>query len=166
AWSQRVKHPGEIYKKGDDVEAVVLNVDVENERFSLGIKQLTPDPWTQFTDEYSVGSKVQGKIVKVTDFGAFVEIIPGIEGLLHVSEMKEERIDNPKQVVKEGDVVRVMIIDINHQDRKIALSMKALAKLGEDEDFQSYQQKEEDSKGKLGDIFKQEGILDQFKKDK
>lgn len=164
-WSQRIKHPGELYKKNDEVEAVVLNVDVENERFSLGIKQLTPDPWTQFTEEYSVGSKVQGKIVKVTDFGAFVEIIPGIEGLLHVSEMKEERIDNPKQVVKDGDMVRVMIIDINHNDRKIALSMKALAKLGEEEDFKSYQQKEEDSKGKLGDILKQEGILDQFKKE-
>jgi len=165
-WSQRIKHPGELYKKGDEVEAVVLNVDVENERFSLGIKQLSPDPWTQFTDEYTVGSKVQGKVVKVTDFGAFVEIIPGIEGLLHVSEMKEERIDNPKQVVKEGDPVRVMIIDINHNDRKVALSMKALAKLGEEEDFKAYQQKEEDSKGKLGDILKQEGILDQLKKDK
>ncbi len=165
-WSQRIKHPGELYKKNDEVEAVVLNVDVENERFSLGIKQLTPDPWTQFTEEYSVGSKVQGKVVKVTDFGAFVEIIPGIEGLLHVSEMKEERIDNPKQVVKEGDMVRVMIIDINHNDRKVALSMKALAKLGEEEDFKSYQQKEEDSKGKLGDILKQEGILEQFKKDR
>lgn len=163
-WSQRIKHPGELYKKNDEVEAVVLNVDVENERFSLGIKQLTPDPWTQFTEEYSVGSKVQGKIVKVTDFGAFVEIIPGIEGLLHVSEMKEERIDNPRQVVKEKDMVRVMIIDINHNERKVALSMKALAKLGEEEDFKSYQQKEEDSKGKLGDIMRQEGILDQFKK--
>jgi len=163
-WSQRIKHPGELYKKGDEVEAVVLNVDVENERFSLGIKQLTPDPWTKFTDEYTVGSKVQGKVVKVTDFGAFVEIIPGVEGLLHVSEMKEERIDNPKQVVKEGDTVRVMIIDINHNDRKVALSMKALAKLGEDEDFRAYQQKEEEAKSKLGDILKQEGILDQLRK--
>ncbi len=163
-WSQRIKHPGELYKKGDEVEAVVLNIDVENERFSLGIKQLTPDPWTQFVDEYSVGSKVQGKVVKVTDFGAFVEIIPGIEGLLHVSEMKEERIDNPKQVVKEGDNVRVMVIDINHADRKVALSMKSLAKLGEEEDFQAYQQKQGDSRGKLGDILRQEGILEQFKK--
>src|SRR3954465_15543453 len=77
SWTQRVKHPGELYKKGDEVEAVVLNIDVENERFSLGIKQLHPDPWTELPNKYPIGSRVKGKVTKVADFGAFVEIEPG-----------------------------------------------------------------------------------------
>ena len=128
SWTQRIKHPGELYKKGDEVEAVVLNIDVENERFSLGIKQLQPDPWDTLPERTPVGSRVKGKVTKVTDFGAFVEIEPGIEGLVHVSELKEERVENPRDVVKEGQEVDVKIIDINTQDRKVALSMKAAAR--------------------------------------
>ena len=102
SWTQRIKHPGELYKKGDEVEAVVLNIDVENERFSLGIKQLQQDPWDTLSERHPVGSRVKGKVTKVTDFGAFVEIEPGIEGLVHVSEMKEERVENPRDVVQEA----------------------------------------------------------------
>ncbi|MFN0062799.1 MAG: 30S ribosomal protein S1 [Myxococcaceae bacterium] len=151
SWTQRVKHPGEMYKKGDEVEAVVLNIDVENERFSLGIKQLQQDPWDTLSERTPVGSRVRGKVTKVTDFGAFVEVEPGIEGLVHVSELREERTENPRDVVQEGQEVDVKIIDINTQDRKVALSIKAL--LGEGDDYREYLRKQaESSKARLGDV--------------
>ena len=155
SWTKHVKHPGDLYKKGDEVEAVVLNIDVENERFSLGIKQLQQDPWDTLSERSPVGSRVKGKVTKVTDFGAFVEIEPGIEGLVHVSEMREERVENPRDVVKENEDVEVKIIDINTADRKVALSMKALLHEG-DEDYREYLRKQggDGSKARLGDIIK------------
>jgi small subunit ribosomal protein S1 len=154
SWTERIKHPGEKYKKGDEVEAVVLNIDVENERFSLGIKQLTPDPWETLSERKPVGTRTRGKITKVTDFGAFVEIEPGIEGLVHVSELREERVENPRDVVKEGDEVDVKIIDINTADRKVALSIKALSHEG-DEDYREYLRKQQtESRARLGDVMK------------
>src|SRR3954447_2749444 len=152
SWTQRIKHPGEMFKKGDEVEAVVLNIDVENERFSLGIKQLQPDPWDTLSERLPVGSRVKGKVTKTTDFGAFVEIEPGIEGLVHVSELRDERVENPRDVVQEGQEVEVKIIDINTQDRKIALSMKALLHEGDD-DYREYLKKQaEGAKARLGDL--------------
>ncbi|MBX7096645.1 MAG: 30S ribosomal protein S1 [Myxococcaceae bacterium] len=152
SWTQRIKHPGDVYKKGDEVEAVVLNIDVENERFSLGIKQLTQDPWDTLPERSPVGSRLKGKVTKITDFGAFVEIEPGIEGLVHVSEIKEERVENPRDVLAEGQEVDVKIIDINSTDRKIALSIKALLHEGED-DYREYLKKQaEGSKARLGDV--------------
>jgi len=151
SWTQRIKHPGDLFKKGDTVEAVVLNIDVENERFSLGIKQLQQDPWDTLSERTPVGSRVKGKVTKTTDFGAFVEIEPGIEGLVHVSELREERVENPRDVVQEGQEVDVKIIDINTQDRKIALSIKAL--LHEGEDYREYlRQQQEGSRARLGDV--------------
>src|SRR5204862_6818623 len=145
----------DLYKKGDEVEAVVLNIDVENERFSLGIKQLHPDPWTELQTKYPIGSRVRGKVAKVADFGAFVEIEPGIEGLVHVSELRDERVENPRDVVNEGQEVDVKIIDINTTDRKVALSMKALLHEGED-DYREYLRKQaEGSKARLGDVMAQ-----------
>jgi small subunit ribosomal protein S1 len=152
SWTQRIKHPGELFKKGDIVEACVLNIDVENERFSLGIKQLTPDPWETLSERHPVGSRLKGKVTKVTDFGAFVEIEPGIEGLVHVSEIKEERVENPRDVLAEGQEVDVKIIDINTTDRKIALSIKATLHEGED-DYREYLRRQADgAKARLGDV--------------
>jgi small subunit ribosomal protein S1 len=152
SWTQRVKHPGELYKKGDVVEACVLNIDVENERFSLGIKQLQQDPWDTLSERHPVGSRVKGKVTKVTDFGGFVEIEPGIEGLVHVSEIREERTENPRDVLAEGQEVEVKIIDINTTDRKIALSIKALLNDGGD-DYREYLKKQaEQSRARLGDV--------------
>ena len=152
SWTERIKHPGEKFKKGDVVEAAVLNIDVENERFSLGIKQLQQDPWETLSERTPVGSRIKGKVTKVTDFGAFVEIEQGIEGLVHVSEMKEERVESPRDVVTEGQEVDVKIIDINSQDRKIALSMKALLHEGED-DYREYLKRQaEGAKARLGDL--------------
>jgi small subunit ribosomal protein S1 len=155
SWTKHVKHPGELFKKSDEVEAVVLNIDVENERFSLGIKQLLQDPWETLAERTPVGTRVKGKVTKVTDFGAFVEIEQGIEGLVHVSEMRDERVENPRDVVKEGDETEVKVIDINSTDRKVALSIKALAHEGAD-DYREYlrRQSGDGSKAKLGDLIK------------
>ena len=154
SWTHRVKHPSELYKKGDVVEAVVLHIDVENERFSLGIKQLHPDPWETLPERYPVGSRVQGKVTKVTDFGAFVEIEPGVEGLVHVSEMREgERVENPRDVVKEGEEVAVKIIDVDGHERRIGLSIKALQAEGEEE-YQEFLASQGSATASLGDLMK------------
>lgn len=152
SWTQRIKHPGDLYKKGDEVEAVVLNIDVENERFSLGIKQLHPDPWTELPVKYPIGSRVKGKVTKVADFGAFVEIEPGIEGLVHVSELRDERVENPRDVVKEGDELDVKVIDMDPHERKVALSVKAA--LHEGDDYREYmRQQQTTGRASLGDVF-------------
>src|SRR2546426_3875850 len=151
SWTQRIKHPGDLYKKDDEVEAVVLNIDVENERFSLGIKQLHPDPWTELPTKYPIGSRVKGKVTKVADFGAFVEIEPGIEGLVHVSELRDERVENPRDVVKEGDELDVKVIDMDPHERKVALSVKAA--LHEGEDYREYMRNQQGGRASLGDVF-------------
>ena len=152
SWTQRIKHPGDLYKKGDEVEAVVLNIDVENERFSLGIKQLHPDPWTELPTKYPIGSRVKGKVTKVADFGAFVEIEPGIEGLVHVSELRDERVENPRDVVKEGDELDVKVIDMDPHERKVALSVKAA--LHEGDDYREYMRQQQASgRASFGDVF-------------
>jgi small subunit ribosomal protein S1 len=152
SWTERVKHPGEKFKKGDVVEAAVLNIDVENERFSLGIKQNQSDPWTTLADRHPVGSRLKGKVTKVTDFGAFVEIEPGIEGLVHVSEMRDERVENPHDVVKEGEEVEIKVIDIDPHERKVALSIKALSRDGGDDEYREYLRKQGDGRARLGDL--------------
>ncbi len=152
SWTQRIKHPGDLFKKGDEVEAVVLNIDVENERFSLGIKQLHPDPWTELPTKYPIGSRVKGKVTKVADFGAFVEIEPGIEGLVHVSELRDERVENPRDVVKEGDELDVKVIDMDPHERKVALSVKAA--LHEGDDYREYMRQQQTSgRASFGDVF-------------
>ena len=152
SWTERIKHPSEKFKKGDVVEAVVLNIDVENERFSLGIKQLAADPWTTLTERHPVGARARGKVTKVTDFGAFVELEPGIEGLVHVSEMKDERVENPRDVVKAGDEIEVTVIDMDLQERKVALSIKALNRDGGEEDYRESLRKQGDGRARLGDL--------------
>ncbi len=151
SWTERIKHPGDKFKKGDVVEAVVLNIDVENERFSLGIKQIHADPWTTLSERHPVGSRLKGRVTKVADFGAFVEIEPGIEGLVHVSEMRDERVENPRDVVKEGDEIDVKVIDMDLQERKVALSVKALSRDGDD-DYREYLRKQGDARARLGDL--------------
>jgi len=151
SWTQRIKHPGDLFKKGDEVEAVVLNIDVENERFSLGIKQLHPDPWTELPNKYPIGSRVKGKVTKVADFGAFVEIEPGIEGLVHVSELRDERVENPRDVVKEGDELDVKVIDMDPHERKVALSVKAA--LHEGDDYREYMRNQGSGRASLGEVF-------------
>ena len=139
SWTQRVKNPGELFKKGDRVEAIILDIDAANERCALGIKQLKADPWAALLESYPVGSVVKGKVVRIVDFGAFVELEPGLEGLVHVSQLREERIENPRDVVKEGDELQVKVIDLDPREHKISLSVKAA--LHEDYDYRATMEK-------------------------
>jgi len=128
SWTHRVKHPSEIFQKTDEVEAVVLNIDADNRRFSLGIKQLNEDPWDKIASNYPRGSKVKGIVKKITDFGAFIEIEPGVDGLCHISEFSQNRVNNPRDFLATGESIEVMIIDIDPKVRRIGLSLKALQK--------------------------------------
>jgi len=134
SWTQRPKHPSELYQKGDEVEAVVLSIDTtdgEKPKISLGVKQLIPDPWDRIPYEYPVGKMVEVKVLKVLDFGAFVELEKGVEGLIHVSEMSEDRVSDPREVVRPGQKVSAEIISMDPTERKIGLSMKAAARQAE-----------------------------------
>jgi small subunit ribosomal protein S1 len=126
SWTQKVKHPSELYKKGDEIEAVVLNIDEENNKFSLGIKQLENDPWDAIPGKYKVGDHVSGKVTNVTDFGIFLEIEEGIEGLIHISEISDEKVENIRAFAKPDDLLEAEIIHIDPRDRKIGLSIRAL----------------------------------------
>src|SRR4030095_14738005 len=124
SWTQRIKHPSEMYQKGEEVEATVLNIDTqdgEKPKISLGIKQLIPDPWDRIPYDYPVGKIIDGKVLQVLDFGAFVELEKGIEGLVHVSEIAEERIEDPRTVLKPGQDTKVQIITVDPIERKIGL---------------------------------------------
>ncbi len=136
SWSHRVKHPQDIYKKGDEVEAVVLNIDAEKERFSLGIKQLSSDPWAEIQRKYPRGSVHEGKVSKLLDFGAIVELDEFIEGFLHISEISEEKIDNIHSALKEGQTSKVKVISVIPEERKLGLSIKRVN--NEDEDYSGY----------------------------
>lgn len=124
-WGRAV-HPRKFAKPGDEVEVKVLSVDREQHRISLSVKQLAENPWDKFAREHSVGEVVTGKVSKNTDFGSFVEITPGVEGLVHVSELSEGRVDTPDDVVKVGDAVQVRIIDIDLARGRLGLSVRAV----------------------------------------
>jgi small subunit ribosomal protein S1 len=160
-WTKKVKHPSEVYRKGDDVEAVVLGVDVENERISLGVKQLSPDPWVTLRERYPDGSRVHGKVTSVADFGVFVEIEDGIEGLIHISQLSTERVDKPQSLYKPGDELEAEVISIDPKERRIALSIKALRRSEERAEVESYLRRErENSRFSFQDILSEELPLD------
>jgi len=126
SWTKRVRHPSEVLKKGDRVEAIVLHVDKANHRISLGLKQLQQDPWQAAVPErYRIGMDVQGKVIRTTDFGAFVELEDGVEGLLHVSELSSERVNKPEDVVQVGQDLTLRVIKLDPEERKIGLSLRA-----------------------------------------
>ncbi len=131
SWTKRIKHPSEIYKKGDTVQAIVLDIEKDNERFSLGIKQLLEDPWKTVGQRYKVGSEINGTITNVTDFGIFVEIEEGIEGLVHVSEISKEKIKTPVGRYNIGEMITARVMTINSDERRIGLSVKRLEIEGE-----------------------------------
>ena len=126
SWNH-VNHPSEVVKVGQEVEVEVLDVDLNRERISLGLKQTTPDPWIKLVEAYPVGTIVDGRVTKVVPFGAFVALGDATEGLVHISEMAPRHIDTPAQVVKVGDIVKVKVMEVNPDRRRISLSMKAAA---------------------------------------
>ncbi len=160
-WTKKVRHPSEMFEKGDEVEAIVLGIDVDNERVSLGVKQLADDPWSGIEMRYPIGQRVIGTITSVTDFGVFVEIEEGIEGLIHVSQLSTERIDRPQEAFQEAQKIEAEVTSIDTKDRKIALSVKALRKSEEREELETYLEKErEGGRFSFEDILKSDLRLD------
>jgi len=126
SWTKRIRHPSELYKKGDVVQAIVLDIEKSSERFSLGIKQLQSDPWETVEERYEVGKKITGTVTNVTDFGVFIELEEGIEGLVHVSEISKEKIKTPIGRYSVGDIITAKVMNINSDERRIGLSIKRL----------------------------------------
>jgi small subunit ribosomal protein S1 len=158
SWSKRVKHPSEVLKKGDVVEAMVLSIDAENQRLSLGLKQLATDIWDDFFGRHKVGTIVEGKVTRMTNFGAFVELDEGIEGLIHVSEFDDsqgspaagaEKID-----LQAGNTYQMKIIKLSPAERKIGLSIRALKSDEFRADYEEYRESEGTGGATLGDHFK------------
>jgi small subunit ribosomal protein S1 len=153
SWSKRVKHPSEVLKKGDVVEAMVLSIDAENQRLSLGLKQLATDIWDDFFSRHKVGDTIEGKVTRMTNFGAFVELDEGIEGLIHVSEFDDshggEKID-----LQVGNSYQMKIIKLSPSERKIGLSIRALKSDEYRADWEEYRESEGTGNATLGDHFK------------
>lgn len=156
SWTERIKHPTEKYAKGDTIQAVVLKIDRENERFSLGIKQLEPDPWQAALNNYPVGAIVEGRITNVTDFGIFVQLEEGVEGLVHVSEISKEKINTPVGMYNVGDNLQVKVINVSSKDRKIGLSIKALDEDSDEGSLKDYKKKQPAGPATIGDLLKEE----------
>jgi len=127
SWTRSVGHPSEVLKKGQELETLILNLDRENKRISLGLKQIQPDPWATVAQRFPMGSRVTGKVVRLTDFGAFVELEPGVDGLLHVSQMSNRPIGRPDEIVSVGDELTLLVIRVDSNERRIGLSLKELA---------------------------------------
>jgi len=127
SWTRNVGHPSEILRKGQELETQILNIDRDNKRISLGLKQIQPDPWATVSQRYPMGSRVTGKVVRLTDFGAFVELEAGVDGLLHISQMSNRPISRPDEVVSVGDELTLLVIRVDPNERRIGLSLKELA---------------------------------------
>ena len=157
SWTQRVKHPSELFQKGDEVEAVLQAIDTddgEKPKISLSIKHLVADPWERIPYDYPIGKIVDAKVLKVMDFGAFVELEKGVEGLVHVSEIAEERIDDPRGHLTEAQEVKVQIISLDPSERKIGLSIKGAVRAQEMADAQGYVVGSNTGGATLGDVMR------------
>jgi len=153
-----VKHPSELYNKGDEVEAVLVNIDTddgEKPKISLSIKQMATDPWSRIPQDYPIGAIVEAEVLKVMDFGAFVEIAKGVEGLVHVSEISDERIDDPHSVLEVGQKVQVQIISLDVPERKIGLSIKSAVRSKGLADAQGYVAGAKAGGATLGDVMRE-----------
>ncbi len=161
SWTRRIKHPSELYKKGDVIQAKVLDIDKANERFSLGIKQLSEDPWKSVSHRYPVGSEISGTITNVTDFGIFVELEEGIEGLVHVSEISKEKVKTPVGLYNIGDTLTARVMHINTDERRIGLSIKRLEMDDEQSIIEEYVSNMKAAPASLGEILK-ENLQEKF----
>jgi len=138
SWSQRVKHPGEVLKKSERVQAKVLKIDPEAHKFSLGVKQLTPDPWDGVEVRFRKGGHVTGRITRVADFGVFVELADGVEGLVHISELSREKVDTPTALFKEGNDVGAVVLSVDRNNKKISLSIRSYLDGADRKEMESY----------------------------
>lgn len=156
SWTKRIKHPSEVYKKGDEVQAVVLSIDKDNERFSLGIKQTTSDPWGEIPQKYKPGTRVTGTVTNVTDFGLFLELEEGIEGLIHVSEIFNDRRGNPLTQFQIDDVIQAKVLNISTEEKKIGLSIRKLEESSEKDVVRDYLKDHGEATSNLGDLLREE----------
>ncbi len=125
SWTRKINHPSEILKKGDEIEAVIIEVDIAQQRISLGLKQAQNDPWAKIEDHFKIGDLVQGKVTKIASFGAFVQLQNNIDGLVHISQISEQHVEKIKNVIKIGDDVSARVIKVDRENRRIGLSIKA-----------------------------------------
>jgi small subunit ribosomal protein S1 len=163
-WTRKVKHPSEVLNKGDEVEAVVLQIDVGAERLSLGLKQLAADPWSSMAERYVVGATVHGKVTNVTDFGVFIELEEGVEGMVHVSQLSRERIENPRDVLQPGQEIEAEVLQVDTRERRIALSVRSLLDTKDKAEMRQYMSattEEPSSRTTLGDLINQELVRGQ-----
>ncbi|MGC2302103.1 30S ribosomal protein S1 [Candidatus Binatus sp.] len=161
SWTKKIRHPSEVVKKGDELEATVLGIDVENERVSLGVKQLSADPWNTVAERYPLNTRIHGKVSSVADFGVFVEIEEGIEGLIHISQLSNERVDKPSSLYKVDDELDALVVQLDPKERRIGLSIKAVKQHEEREEMQAYLKREhEAARFSMEDILKEELKLD------
>ena len=158
SWTKRIKHPGELFAKGQNVQAVVLNIDSENERLSLGIKQLALDPWSEIPEKYRPGTRVKGKVSSVTDFGVFLEIEEGIEGLVHVSELSPEKLPSAKGFANVGDELEAVVLNVDTNDRKIGLSIKSLQSAVDKAELESFMGSQKEATSNLGELLKEKQL--------
>ncbi len=142
----RIDHPREVLDEGEEVEVKVLGVNEEEERISLGLKQLLPDPWEEFAKKHYEGETIEGKITKIVDFGAFMEVAEGIEGLIHISQLSQKHVETPDEVVEEGEERKAKIINIDPDQRRIGLSLKELEPKQEKQKQQSENKSNSQSK--------------------
>jgi len=138
SWTKKIKHPSELYKKGDEIQAKVMTVDKDNERFSLGIKQLSKNPWEEIPEKYKVGTRVTGKVTNITDFGIFVELEEGIEGLIHSSEISKGKSKPPLGKFQIDDVIQALVVNVSKEEKKIALSLRKLQEKESKEIYDNY----------------------------
>jgi small subunit ribosomal protein S1 len=164
SWTRRIKHPSEMYKKGDTVQAKVLDIDKHNERFSLGVKQLHDDPWKTVAERYPVGTDINGIVTNVTDFGIFVELEEGIEGLVHVSEISKEKIKTPVGMYNVSEQLTARVININTEERRIGLSIKRLEVDDEQELLHDYVSNAKAAPSSFGELLK-ENLMEKFNGD-
>jgi small subunit ribosomal protein S1 len=156
SWTKRIRHPSEVYRKGQEVQAVVLNIDKDSERFSLGIKQLTPDPWDEIPEKYRPGTRVTGTVTNVTDFGLFLELEEGIEGLIHISEISNDKRGNPMSRFQVDDVIQAKVINVSREEKKIGLSIRKLEESSEKEILKSYLNNHQEATSNLGVLLREE----------
>jgi len=155
SWSKKVKKPSDLFQKGQIIRAIVLKIEKENERFSLGIKQLTTDPWNSVSEKYKRGMRVTGKVTRITDFGLFVELEEGIEGLLHISELPENQSQSRFQP---DDVIQVEVIHVSRRDQKLGLSIKRMEESSEKELYKSYVNSKKEATSNLGDLLRRQMV--------
>jgi len=163
SWNKRIRHPKELYKKGQTIQAVVLNIDRERERFSLGVKQLTPDPWESVPEKYPAGSQVTGTITNIVDFGIFVELEDGVEGLVHVSEIGDKKVKTPVGLYEVGDEITAKVINIAPLERRIGLSIRRLKEDDEKGLYREYSARSKNTSTTLGSLLQEELIQKRLK---